>query len=165
MRCFLADKTITLHDLANNGLLQLDQIRSYNILSNHLSDDSNDQRKENEEELLDEIDSSSRRSSKKFNEQTILTKRLTETSISSKQQKSAKQSPKITRRASDDTQRKSSISSELHFDLKEKRYSLTKQQRQQITANSTISSRLTNQNTTKKSSKCIDKQNIYFDSF
>lgn len=152
MRCFLADKTITLHDLANNGLLQLDQIRSYNTLLNHSSDDSNDQKKENEEELLDEIDSSARRSSKKFNEQNTLSKRLTDTSISSKQIQTNK-SPKLTRRASDDSQRKSSASSELNCDLKEKRYSLTKQQRQQIAANSNISSRLANQTTTKKSSK------------
>lgn len=152
MRCFLADKTITLHDLANNGLLQLDQIRSYNTLLNHSSDDSNDQKKENDEELLDEIDSSARRSSKKFNEQNTLSKRLTDTSISSKQIQTNK-SPKLTRRASDDSQRKSSASSELNCDLKEKRYSLTKQQRQQIAANSNISSRLANQTTTKKSSK------------
>jgi hypothetical protein len=81
MRYFVTDRTITLHDLANNGLLQLDQIRSYNplsIFSNHSSDDNNDRKKENEEDILDEIDTSSRRSSNKFNESNTLTKRFTD---------------------------------------------------------------------------------------
>jgi len=155
MGCFLADKTITLHDLANNGLLQLDQIRSYNplsIFSNHSSNDNNDQKKETEEDFLDDIDTSSRRSSNKFNEQNSPSRRLTDTSIPTKQ-------TKLTRISSDDNQRKSALPLETTSDLKEKRINLTKQERRQtVTANA----RLSNQPTIKKTTKCKEKIFFYF---
>ena len=120
MGCFLADKTTTLHDLANNGLLQLDQIRSYNplsIFSNHSSNDNDDKEKETEEDFLDEIDTSPRRSLNKTNEQNSLSKRFTETSITTKQ-------TKLSRISSDENPRKSSLPSEpTNSDLKEKRIS------------------------------------------
>ncbi len=161
MGCFLSDKTITLHDLANNGLLQLDQIRSYNTLSvysNHSSDDNtNDQKKENEEEFLDEIDTSSRRSANKFNDQNSISKRLTDTTISTRQTTGLK-SPQSSKNSSDDKQRKSSLSSDTTDELKDKKFSGIKQQRRQTVAVSTISSRLSNQTITKKTSKCKNIQ-------
>ncbi|CAF1042986.1 unnamed protein product [Adineta steineri] len=138
MEYFLASKTITLHDLANNGLLQLDQIRSYNTLTILSNDENynNDQIKENEEDLLDEIDSSSRRSSTKSTDQHIISKRLTDTTISTKPITSLK-SPRLSKISSDDNYRKTS---------------LTKQRRRQSLVDST-SSRLTHQTTIKKNLK------------
>lgn len=153
MECFLADKTFTLHDLANNGLLQLDRIRSYNtvsIFSNHSSDDNNDQIKENEEDFLDDFDASSRRSSSKSNEHHSISRRLTDTTISNKHIKSPKHS-------SDDHPRKSSFSSDTNSESKDKKISPTKQRRRQTVADGTISttsSRLSTQTSIKKNSKC-----------
>ncbi|UJR30668.1 hypothetical protein I4U23_018192 [Adineta vaga] len=141
MECFLTSKTITLHDLANNGLLQLDQIRSYkplSMFSNHSLDDENDQIKENEEELLDELDSSSRRSSNKSTEQYVITKRLADTTISSKSVPSIK-SPRSSKTSSEGRYRKSS---------------LTKQRRRQSLNDSTVS-RLSHQTAIKKNLKCM----------
>ncbi|CAF1057142.1 unnamed protein product [Adineta ricciae] len=141
MECFLASKTITLHDLANNGLLQLDQIRSYkpiSVFSAHSSDDENDQNKENEEELLDELDSSSRRSSNKSNEQYAITKRLTDTTISNKPNPPVK-SPRLSKPSSDEQHR---------------RLSVTKQRRRQSLVDSTAS-RIPHQTTIKKNIKCM----------
>lgn len=109
MKCFLGDKTMTLHDLANNGLLQLDQIRSYHPASIS-TNDHDDQRKENDENFLDELDSTSRRPTSKSNDQTSLTKRLNETSISTKS--SSLKSPRTSKSFSDERQRKSSFSLE-----------------------------------------------------
>jgi hypothetical protein len=156
MRYFVTDKTITLHDLANNGLLQLDQIRSYNpltIFSNHSSDDNNDQKKEYEEDFLDEIDTSSRRLSNKSSEPTPTSKRLTDTSLSTKQTTILK-SPKLTKTYSDDYEQKSIVSSDINDELKDKKISLTKQQRRQTVTGTTLSSRSSNQSASKKSSKC-----------
>ncbi|CAF1015603.1 unnamed protein product [Adineta steineri] len=146
MEYFLASKTITLHDLANNGLLQLDQIRSYNTLTILSNDENynNDQIKENEEDLLDEIDSSSRRSSTKSTDQHIISKRLTDTTISTKPITSLK-SPRLSKISSDDNYRKTS---------------LTKQRRRQSLVDST-SSRLTHQTTIKKNLKCMKKNLIF----
>ena len=154
MGCFLADRTTTLHDLANNGLLQLDQIRSYNplsIFSNQSSNDNDDKEKEAEENFLDEIDTSSRRTSSKVNEQNSLSKRLTDTSITTKQ-------TKISRISSDENPRKSSLSSETSSDSKEKRIAASKQQRRQTVPVNPVSSRLSNQTTGKKTSKCKEKK-------
>jgi len=178
MECFLASKTTTLHDLANNGLLQLDQIRSYNtlpIFSNHTSDDNNtDQIKENEEDLLDEIDISSRQSSNKSTDQNILSKRLTDTSISTKQLLSLK-SPRPSKTSDDHHYRKSSLPTDGNYELKNNKISLTKQQRRQTLVDSTTSSRLSHQTLIKKNFKCmnISQSNkkkalffyFYFDTF
>jgi len=155
MRYFVTDKTITLHDLANNGLLQLDQIRSYNtlsIFSNHSSNDHIDQKKEYEEDCLDEIDTSSRRLSSKSNEHNSLSKRLADASISNRQTTVLK-TPPLSKTYSDDYNRKSSLSSDTNDELKDKKFALTKQRRQTITG-STMSSRLSNQSTIKKNFKC-----------
>jgi hypothetical protein len=159
MGYFLADKTITLHDLANNGLLQLDQIRSYNtslLFSNHSSDDNPDQTKENEEYFLDELDSSSRRSLTKSSDQHSIPKRLTDTSLATAKQTSSLKSAQTSKQSSDDRQRKSSLPGNTQYDIKDNQIPLTKQQRRQTVAASTLpaSSRLANQTTTKKSSKC-----------
>ncbi len=179
MECFLASKTTTLHDLANNGLLQLDQIRSYNtlpIFSNHTSDDNNtDQIKENEEDLLDEIDISSRRSSNKSTDQNIISKRLTDTSISTKQLLSLK-SPRSSKTSDDHHYRKSSLPTDANYELKNNKITLTKQQRRQTFVDSTTSSsRLSHQTLIKKNFKCmnISQSNkkksfvfyFYFDTF
>ncbi|CAF0929553.1 unnamed protein product [Rotaria sordida] len=159
MEYFLADKTLTLHDLANNGLLQLDQIRSYNILpvfSNHSSDDNNDKKKENEEYSLDEIDISSRRSLSKSNDQYTISKRLTDTSISNKQTTPLR-SARLLKPSLDIPQRKSSLPADTNNEMKDNKISLIKQRRRQtFTDNtmSTTSSRLSNQTPTKKNSKC-----------
>jgi hypothetical protein len=160
MECFLASKTTTLHDLANNGLLQLDQIRSYNTLSNHTLDDNNntDQIKENEEDLLDEIDISSRRSSNKSTDQNIISKRLTDTSISTKQLLSLK-SPRSSKTSDDHHYRKSSLPTDANYELKNNKISLTKQQRRQTLVDSTTSSsssRLSHQTLIKKNFKCMN---------
>ncbi len=160
MECFLASKTTTLHDLANNGLLQLDQIRSYNtlpIFSNHTSDDNNtDQIKENEEDLLDEIDISSRRSSNKSTDQNIISKRLTDTSISTKQLLSLK-SPRSSKTSDDHHYRKSSLPTDANYELKNNKITLTKQQRRQTFVDSTTSSsRLSHQTLIKKNLKCMN---------
>jgi len=159
MRYFVTDKTITLHDLANNGLLQLDQIRSYNtlsIFSNHSSNDHIDQKKEYEEDFLDEIDASSRSLSSKSNETNSISKRLGDTSISTKQTTILKTSP-LSKTYSDDCNRKSSLSPDTNDELKDKKVSVAKQRRKSITGN-TISSRLSNQSTIKKNFKCKDIQ-------
>lgn len=162
MECFLASKTITLHDLANNGLLQLDQIRSYNplsIFSNQTSDDNNtDQIKENEEDLLDEIDTSSRRSSNKSNDQHAISKRLTDTSISNKQQILSFKSPRTSKTPSDDHHyRKSSLPTDGNYELKDSKISVSKHRRRQTLVDSTIStassSRLSHQTLIKKNLK------------
>jgi hypothetical protein len=148
MACFLADKTINLHDLANNGLLQLDQIRSYHaisIFSNHSSDDNNDKKKENEEDFLDEIDASSRRSSSKSHEQHSISKRLTDTTISNKQ---------LIKNSLNDHHRKSSLSFDTTSEIKDKKISVSVQRRRQTVADSSTSSRLPNQTSIKKNSKC-----------
>ncbi|CAF2512648.1 unnamed protein product [Rotaria sp. Silwood2] len=159
MGYFLADKTLTLHDLANNGLLQLDQIRSYNtasIFSNHSSDDNNDKKKENEEYFLDEIDASTRRSLNKSNDQYSISKRLTDTSISQKQTTSLR-SAQLLKTSSDILQRKSSLPSDTNHEMQDRKISLTKQRRRQTLADNTVSttssSRLSNQTPTKKNSK------------
>lgn len=161
MRYFVSDKTITLHDLANNGLLQLDQIRSYNplsIFSTHLSDDNkNDQKKENEEDFLDEIDNtSSRRSSSRHNtDSNSVSKRLNDTSISSKQHLNALKSPRVlSKTSSDDYCRKSSLPIEPTDELKDKKTSSAKQQRRQTVIGAALSSRLSNPTTIKKNAKC-----------
>lgn len=161
MGYFLADKTITLHDLANNGLLQLDQIRSYNTLSvfsNHSTDDDNDQKKENEEYFLDEIGASSRRSINKVNDHYSIPKRLTDTSISQKQPPSV-QSAHLIKISSENRPRKSSISNETHHELKDNKVTVTRQRRRQTLGDSTLpsstsSSRSSNQTPMKKNTKC-----------
>ncbi|CAF3242289.1 unnamed protein product [Rotaria socialis] len=154
MEYFLADKTLTLHDLANNGLLQLDQIRSYNTLSlsNHSTDDKNDQQKENEEYFLDEIDISSRRSLNKSSEPYSISKRLTDTSISTKQQTSLRTS-QLLKTSADIHRRKSSLPTDAHHQSKDNKVSVTKQRRGQTFTDATTSSRLIHQTSTKKNSK------------
>lgn len=145
MGCFLSERTLTLHDLANNGLLQLDQIRVYNPLSiypNQTSTNDNDIEKETEEDFLEEIDPSSRRSSNKSNEPVVLGKRQTDPALPSKQ-------TKLNKSLSNDNQRKSSSNNE-------KKTSNDREQRRQITTASTTSSRSSKPTTatTKKTSKC-----------
>ncbi|CAF4699562.1 unnamed protein product [Rotaria sp. Silwood1] len=158
MEYFLADKTLTLHDLANNGLLQLDQIRSYNtlsIFSNHTSDDNNDKKKEDEEYFLDEIDASKRRSLNKSNDQYTISKRLTDTSISNKQTTSLR-SAQLVKTNLDILPRKSSLPSDTSNEIKDNKISLTKQRRRQTLNDNTVSttsSRLSNQTPTKKNFK------------
>lgn len=138
MECFLVDKTITLHDLANNGLLQLDQIRSYNpstvLLNQSTSNDQDDQRKENDEIFLDELDSASRRPVSKSSEVNSLSKRLNETSMSTK-------SPRPSKSFSDERQRKSSFSldSQQENKLPSTSSLATKPRRRQVVATATSS--------------------------
>lgn len=158
MECFLADKTITLHDLANNGLLQLDQIRSYNpssVLSNQPNNDHDDQRKESEELFLDELDVSSRRPVSKSSDQHSLSKRMTDTSISVK--------PLVTKGSrssksfSDDHQRKPSFTLDTHHELRPTRTPSSKPRRRQtIVDGASSTSRLANPSSGKKPSpkKC-----------
>lgn len=157
MKYFLADKTITLHDLASRGLLQLDQIRSYNTL-NHSIDDNSDQKKENEEYFLDEIDASSRRLPNKSTEQHSISKRLTDTSISNKSTTLPK-SAQLPKTSSSANQRKSSLPIDANNEIKDNKVTSTKQRRRTTTVDNTVStstttSRSTNQTPTKKSSKC-----------
>ena len=148
MGCFLSDRTLTLHDLANNGLLQLDRIRVYKPLSiypNQTSDDD-DIEKETEEDFLEEIDPSSRRSSNKSNEPILLTKRQTDPLLTSKQ-------TKLNKSLSNESPRKSN---ENHS---EKKTSTNREQRRQVNTASATSSRSSKQTTTattttKKTSKC-----------
>lgn len=155
MGCFLADRTFTLHDLANNGLLQLDQIRVYNPLSifaNRTSTDDHDVEKETEEDFLEEIDPSSRRSSNKSNEQLPLIKRFADTPSTTKQ-------TKVTKSISNENQRKSSLIIESNSDVKEKKTTSSREQRRQTpTTNngspSLRSAKQTTTTTTKKTSKC-----------
>ncbi|CAF5040271.1 unnamed protein product [Rotaria magnacalcarata] len=155
MEYFLADKTLTLHELANNGLLQLDQIRSYNTLSlsNHSTDDKNDQQKENEEYFLDEIDISSRRSLNKSNDPYSISKRLTDTSISTKPQTSLRNS-QLLKTSADIHRRKSSLPADAHHESKDNKVSVAKQRRGQTFTDATTSSRLIHPTSTKKNSKC-----------
>ncbi|CAM4747455.1 unnamed protein product [Rotaria magnacalcarata] len=154
MEYFLADKTLTLHELANNGLLQLDQIRSYNTLSlsNHSTDDKNDQQKENEEYFLDEIDISSRRSLNKSNDPYSISKRLTDTSISTKPQTSLRNS-QLLKTSADIHRRKSSLPADAHHESKDNKVSVAKQRRGQTFTDATTSSRLIHPTSTKKNSK------------
>ena len=150
MGCFLADKTQTLHDLANNGLLQLEQIRSYNLLStysNHSSNDNSDQKKEREEDFLDDLDSSSRRASSKSSDHNSSSRRVADLALT--------KPTKLTRTCSDDNQqRKSSLPTESSPELKEKKIPLIKQDRRQALAGNTTPARLSAQPAAKKMSKC-----------
>ena len=159
MEHFLADKTITLHDLANNGLLQLDQIQSYNtlsILSNHSSSDNYDEKKENEEYLLDEIDVTSRRSLNKTSDQHSISRRLTDTSISHKQTSSLR-NLKPSKTPSNVYHRKSSLPTDTSHEIKDNKIPLARQRRRQTITDAKITatpSHFSNQASIKKSSKC-----------
>ena len=157
MECFLADKTITLHDLANNGLLQLDQIRSYNpssVLFTQSNNDDDDQGKESEERFLDELDVSSRRPPSKSTDQHSLPKRPTDSSVSVKSL-STKNS-RSSKSFSDDRQRKSSFSMETHHEIRPTRTPSSKPQRRQTLVDG--ASRLANPSSGKKPSPKCDPQ-------
>lgn len=158
MEYFLSDKTITLHDLANNGLLQLDQIRSYNTstISSNSVDDNHDQQKENEEFFLDDIDISSRRPMHKTSDPCSISKRLTDTSISTKQLRSLR-SPQLSKISTDVIRRKSSLTLETNHEIKDKIPSAKQRRGQTFTENTTSSSslsRLMHPPSAKKNSKC-----------
>ena len=150
MKCFLGDKTMTLHDLANNGLLQLDQIRSYHPASIS-TNDHDDQRKENDENFLDELDSTSRRPTSKSNDQTSLTKRLNETSISTKS--SSLKSPRTSKSFSDERQRKSSFSLETKSTTSSTP-SIKTRRRQTLTGSASTSSTSVRSSAKKVPNKC-----------
>ena len=152
MERLLTDKTITLHDLANRGLLQLDQIRSYTTAStaNPPSSADDDQRKAHEETLLDECEAS-----KKLSDQHTLSKRLTDTSISAKQPSLA--AVRSSKSFSKDRQRKSSLSLEHQYRANKTPPSIATHRRRQTLTESTLStasSRLLAQASMKKIFKC-----------
>lgn len=148
MERLLADKTITLHDLANRGLLQLDQIRSYPTAPTSTDDD---QRKAQEEALLDEFEAS-----KKLADQHTLSKRLTDTSISAKHPSLAA-AVRPSKSFVKDRQRKSSLSFEHQYRANEAPTSAATHRRRQTLTESTLStasSRLLTQASMKKIFKC-----------